>query len=315
MRIKRRTNLLWGLVLLALTLVAVLRALQIVPASTFDLVLRAWPALLLLLGLSLVLRSRVTFGSGVALLVSVVITAGIAYAGFTTRATQQRDDYQEPVVQDIGDNVTLLRLQINTLATDVELLRRLGEDRTISGEFVGSAESQLEVTYTESDIAADLTVDELQANAFPMLDNVGRGTLRLELPANVPLDINLRGLNGDVTLNTSGLLLERLNLDVVQGDALVTLPVYAPQFSDPDTMLGTLAVATGDMTVFVDTEVAGHFQLVRDPGTPPIYDASSYNLLANPDALEARDFDTSDIVVRYQLVVPRGTIQLREPPT
>ncbi len=314
MRIRRRTNLLWGLVLLAVALALVLRALQILPDSIFDLLLRAWPALLILAGLSLVLGARVTFGSGLALIVSVVIVAGVAYASFTTRATQQRDDYQEPVLENIGTDVTLLRLKINTLATDVELLRRLGDDRTISGEFVGSAESQLEISYNEADITADLAVNEQQVNEFPMLANVGRGILRLELPANVPLDIDLRGFSGNVTLNTSGLLLERLNLDLQQGDALVTLPVYAPLFSDPDTLLGTLAVATGDITVFIDPEVAGHFQLVRDPGKAPLYDASTYNLLANPDALEARDYDTSDIVVRYQLIVPRGTIQLREPP-
>jgi hypothetical protein len=313
MRLRRRTNFLWGLVALAAALLLLLQALQIVPPSLSDLLLRAWPAVLVLVGLSILLRGRMPLGSIFALVLSAGLVIGLALAAFTTRATQQRDDYRETVNQAIGADVTLLRLQIQALATDIELLPRLGTERVISGEFVGSLESQVMATYSEDALDANFSVIEQQANPFPVLSNVGRGTLRLELPANLPIDIGLQGAAGNVTLNLGGLAVERLNLELRQGDALVTLPVYDPLTSGREDMLGTLAVLNGNLTLFVDPAVAAYIRLNRNPANPPEYNPTTYNLLANPDALEARNFDVSEIVARYTAIVPTGRITLREP--
>src|SRR5690606_20509793 len=105
MRLKRRTNLLWGVVLLAVAVVVTLKALNVIPASLFDLIARAWPALLVLAGLSIVLRPRVPLGSLLALVVTAALVGGVASYAFSARATQQRDDYQEPVLQAIGPDV------------------------------------------------------------------------------------------------------------------------------------------------------------------------------------------------------------------
>src|SRR5690606_33970399 len=261
MRTRRRTNLVLGIALLAAAVVVMLNALNLLPASVFDLLVRAWPALLVLAGLSLLLRTRIPLGSLLALIVTLALAGGVAALAYSSRSAQQRSDYRESVVQNIDANITLLRVQIRTLTTDVELLRRIGSDRDITGEFVGSAESRVAVTYDETDTAANLTLSETQINPFPMLENVGRGTLRLELPPDLPLDIELQGADGSVILNMSGLAVERMNLDLQHGDALVTLPVYAPLLSGRDDMLGTLAVRDGDITLFIDPQVAARLEL------------------------------------------------------
>lgn len=313
MRSKRRTNFLWGLAALAVALTVLLNTLQIMPQPVFDLLARSWPVLLVLAGLSIVLRSRIPFGSAIALLLSAGLVGGVAAYAFSTRASQQRDDYREPVLQTISNDVTLLRLQIQTLATDVELLRRVGADRVITGQFVGSTESVVSVVYDESDVAASLRVTEQQANQLPLLERMGRGTLRLELPPDVPLDIELQGVDGAVLLNTSGLSIERLNLDLQRGDTLVTLPIYAPQGSAPGDLLGTLAVRGGDLTLFVDPAVAAWLDLNRmGSGIEPVVDLQIYNYLVG-DVLKARDIDTAEIVVHYALTVPRGQITVRQP--
>jgi hypothetical protein len=313
MRVKQRTNLLWGVLLLGAALVILLRGLQLIPESIYDLLLRAWPALLVLAGLSLLLRARLAFGSLLALVLSAALVGGVAALAFSTRAAQQRDDYRESVLQPVAPQVTLLRLRISTLATDIELLRRVGSDRVISGAFVGSAESQVTVSYDEAELVADLALIERQVNQLPLLETVGRGTLRLELPPDLPLDIEIQGASGAVTLNTNGLAVERLNLDLRQGDALVTLPVYQPLGSAPGDVLGTLAVRDGDITVFIDPQVAARLELNRGgSGIGPVYDAAVYNYLVG-DVLEARSIESAAIVIRYVITAPQGRITVREP--
>ena len=313
MRARRRTNLLWGLALLLVALVLFLNALQQIPAPIFDLLARSWPALLVLAGLSIILGSRLPLGSAIALVLSIGLVIAVAFLAFSTRATQQRDDYREPLEQRIGDTVTLLSLHIQTLATDVELLRGVGTERVITGQFVGSTESVINVVYDETDVAASLQVMEQQANQLPMLENMGRGTLRIELPADVPLDIALDVDDGTVTLNTGGLSIERLNLDLQHGDALVTLPVYQPLASEAGSTLGELASRDGDMTLVIDPAIAARLELNRGgSGIDPVFDPDLYNYLVG-DVLQARDIETAEIVVQYTVTAPRGQIVVRQP--
>ena len=148
MRVARRTNLLWGLVFLGAALIWLLAALDVLPPAIADLAGRAWPVLLVLVGLSILLRDRVPFGSVVALVVCVALVAGVTASAFSTRATQSRDAYQQPISQLVGENVNLLHVQVVTLETDVELVRSL-DARSITGQFAGSTESELVVNYAE----------------------------------------------------------------------------------------------------------------------------------------------------------------------
>lgn len=309
---RRRTNLVWGLVLLAVALMLILQTLQLLPGGVYDLIVRAWPALLILAGLTVFLNSRVSFGAGIALVISVTLAGGVAAYAFSTRSAQQREDHQQPVEQIVGSGVTLLSLQLTTLTTDVELLRSLNPERVITGDYVGSSENSVQVAYAEEGASATLSLVEQQANQFPMLENIGRGALRLELPADLPLDVVVVGGRGTVRLNMSGMAVERLNLNWQQGNALVTLPVYQPLGSPPETPLGTLAVRGGDLTLFVPPDVAARFE-IEGGGSEPIYDPTVYNALFDNTVLEARNIDVADIVMRYTLIVPNGRVRLEVP--
>ena len=136
----------------------------------------------------------------------------IAASAYSTRATQQRDDNHQPIMQTLSPNLNLLRLRVQTLSTDVDVLGTLTSD--ISGEFVGSLDNHIEITYTESaDNSATLTLNEVsESGGFPMLETMGRGTLHLELPPNVPLDFQYVGQDGSVVLNMGATALEHLNV-------------------------------------------------------------------------------------------------------
>ncbi|MBI5666956.1 MAG: hypothetical protein HZC41_03040 [Chloroflexi bacterium] len=305
---RRRTNFVFGLVLLAAAVLLLLRALDLIPTGIYDLFSRAWPALLVLVGLVILLRDRVRFGGLLALVACVALVAGVTAYAYSSRATREQDAYQMAVEQAIGDGVTLLRVQVNTLNTDVELVRSL-QERQVTGQFVGSTESRLEVGYAEAgDSTATLTVRETQPNPYPLLEAVGRGRLRLDLPPGVGLDVDFVGDNGEASLSLSGLALERLNMDLKRGDALVTLPDYDPQASAEDDVLGVLAARDGSVTVFVPNTVAARLELTS--AAPPQYDANAYNLLAN-GVLEARNFDTFATKLRYVVQAPRGQVSLQ----
>jgi hypothetical protein len=311
MRVARRTNLLWGLLALAGAVLFLLNTLALLPAGLSDLLTRAWPALLVIVGLGIFLRDRVRFGSLIALVVGVGITVALAAASFSTRATQLRDENQAPINQTVGAEITLLRVEVDTLATDVEIVRSLAGSRLVGGLFSGSQESTLTLEYTDNgDTTALLIVREVRPNTFPLLSAVGRGQLRLELPADLPLDVNLNGLQGSFSLNMSGLALERLNMDAQNGSVLVTLSEYDPRGSADDATLGTLVARQGDITIFVPPNVGARLELNRGgSGIRPDFDPNIYNLLdIGEGVLEARNFDQAAIKQRYIVTAPRGQI-------
>lgn len=309
----RRTNRLAGLAALIIGLVVMLRALDLLPDNLYDALLRAWPGLLVLLGLSVFLGPRLRLGGLLALLITAVVTGGIVAVAFSSRAGEDRDDYRENIAQPVDPEVTLLRVQVRALTTDIELLRGPSADRVINGAFTGSRESVVQVNYDAEAPLATLRIEETRPNPFPALADIGRGRLRVELPPDVPLDIDLIAADGAVLFNLDGLALERLNIDLAQGDALVTLPVYQPLGTPRGEVLGTLAVRDGDVTLFIPQDVSARLDLERAGGRAPIYDPTIYNALFNNTVVEARNIDTAAIALRYVLVVPQGQIEIRIP--
>ncbi len=310
MRVPRRTNFLFGLVVLAAAIIFVLRALGAFPPGIADLINRSWPVILVVLGLGIFLRDRVRLDSLIALVVSGLLVGGMATAAFSNRATGQRSDYTAPINQPVAAGVNLLRVSVQTLNTDVEIVRSL-DATIIKGEFVGSSESLLQTTYTEADDkTANLVIAETQPNQFPLLERMGRGRFRLELPAGIPMDVDFKGGDGTLSLNMSGLALERLNMDLPKGNALVTLPAYQPLGTRGDASLGTFVVREGDITVFVPQSVAARFELNRGAsGLDPKFNTVDFNYLVG-DILEARNFDTAEIKLRYAITAPRGQISV-----
>ncbi len=310
MKTQRRTYLLLGLVVLAVCLFFAGQTLGLIPASVVDLIWRAAPALLVLFGLANLLRGRVPLSNGIALVLSVGLVAVIANSAFTQRASQVRTENQQPIQQTLSSDLTLLRVDITTLTTEVEVLRSLANDH-VTGEFVGSVQNQFEVAYTEADdSSATLQLTEQTTEGIPLLESVGRGTLRLEVPSNVPLDISINGGQGTVILNLSDTQLERLNAEIQQGNLLVTLPQYRPVLTSGSVSQGTLATRQGNLTLFIPETLAARLQLQRGrSGIQPQFDATVYNYLVD-DVLESRNIITATDVVYYTLNVPRGEIHI-----
>ncbi len=306
----RPKNLIAALVLLITAIVVLFNALGLIPPEFYDLLRRAWPALLVFFGLSWLLQGRVRFAPMLSLVLSGVLVVGIGSWAFASRTAQYREDNQFSHSQEV-DDVLLLIVNVETLATDVEF--RSSDDGAIHVEFTGSLESVLTPEYIFDEALPDratFNLKETRPRQFPLLENIGRGRLIVELPTEIALDVAFAGEDGDVSFNMGDVALERLNINLQQGDALVTLPAYnplAPNIADDP---GDLIVRNGDITIFIPSNVGGHFELNRNgSGIQPEYDPSLYNLLVG-DVLESRTFDTADIQINYIVTVPRGVIRL-----
>lgn len=309
-RSRPRTSLLWGLVLLAIGLVLLLRALGQIPEGIYDMVVRAWPALLVLAGLSTLLRDRIPLGSGLALLLTTVLVAGAAALAYSTRSTQERTDNRQVIDQPVEGETALLEVSIEALAADVEIARALDERTAVTGEFTGSTESSVQVDYEASAGRAIFRLIEARPNPFPLLEAVGRGRLRLELPADLPIDLSFHSADGTATFNLAGLSLERLNITLDSGDATVTFPSYAPLSPTVAEQPGNLVVITGSITIVVPQNVSARLELNRGgSGLEPQFDAAIYNYLVG-DVLEAKDYENAPIRLRYVVTVPRGRIRV-----
>lgn len=310
-----RKNSLLGFLFFAVAVVWLLRLLNVFPPYIDDLLVRAAPVVLVIIGLSIVLQGRIPLSGLVSLLVGVVLVGGIGFAAFNTRQNQVRDDNTIAVSESIGEDVILLRLRLQSLATDVEVVRMAdGNERTLGVRYDGSIESDLVFSYVEDpDGSATFTLSEIKTSPVPMLEAVGRGTMLVEVPFDVPVDVQLEAIDGDVRLNMSDTLLERLTLELASGDAIVTFPEHKPLFSRPEDNLGAIAVRSGALVLRVPSDVAARFDMSESTGGEPDYDPAVYNLLFGRDILEARLIDSANIVQRYDLFVSRDRLTVDVP--
>src|SRR5262249_12283876 len=134
----------------------------------------------------------------------------------------------------------------------------------------------------------------------------------LELPPNVPVDVEFLGQDGSIVLNMGGTALERLNVTSQRGDVVVTLPEYRPLLSAPTDSLGTINVNNGDLAIFIPSAVGARLDLERGSSPDPQYDPNVYNFLVG-DILEARNIGSAPITMNYTLRVPNGRIRVEVP--
>ncbi len=300
----------WGVVALLLVGWWVASALGLLPVGLQDLFWRALPALLILFGLTLLLRNRIPLGGAVALLVTVALVGAIIYTAYSSRAGQQNTDSQQIIDQPIDRTLTLVRVRLTTLATDVEIVTSSAS--SVGGTFTGSRDHQITTDYQlGGDGTSTLTIDEISRSGdFPLLETMGRGTLTILIPEGIPIDLQLRATDGDVLLNLGSTALERLNVTAISGDLVAALPDYDPVYSQPDDMLGTLTADAGDLALIVPVQVAARLELDRrGSGIAPQFDGTRYDYLQG-DVLQGVDIRTASKVVRYALAAGRGEIRI-----
>jgi hypothetical protein len=300
---KINRNLFWALLVIALGLILLLRGLNVIPAAWADLIDRGWPILPVLVGVALLLDQAPPLRrwSGlIALLVVGLVLAVIISAAYSSRARTQRTDQQAAFDQSIESSVSTLRVVVDGLDNLVEISPTVGDAPRITAEYEGSSASEVSLDYTTEGDTATFTARETRPDALVPLEEVGRGRLRVELPAGVPIELDFRHRGGTVSLNLLGLGVTRLNVDMGTGGLLLSLPDTALERA------GEVVVSQGDLTVFVPEGLGLQFTAT---GATPQYAEGAYLLDPSTGMYIARRFDSATEQTELHLTVG-GTLRL-----
>ncbi len=310
-----RGNVLWGVVTIASVGTWLTGALGILPSGIYDLLLRSSGALLVFFGLSLFLKDRFRLAGFAALLITVGITAALVTTAFSSRINAQRSENQANFSQDISPNITTLQINIAILDTDVQVFGAVANDPTLQANYVGSTASNMSMTYAEDGAIATLTLQETRPNDFPKLDEVGRATLRVEIPQEVGVFMAFASQNGSANLDLALINLEWVNMELLKGSAVVSFPVYNPLSEDVRSRQGELRVLDGNLRLLMSPDIGAQFLVNKATNQRPFFDDLLYALEDNIGdwRLTSRQFNTLAVQIRYILTVPRGEIRVDNP--
>lgn len=304
-------NVLMGLVALLIPVLFIIGGLELIPFGIFDVILRGLPAALVFFGVALLLRNRIPYGGVLALILSIGLTVGIATYAFSSRIDNVLDENQVTVSEPVAGTITTLQVNIEALATEVRFFSAAPDTRAITVHFSGSHESLIDHTLTDDGGGlATFTLRETRRSPYPRLESVGRGTMTVELPVGIAVSVAFAGADGNATFDMGALNLERLNIDLARGDALVTLPAYQPLSPGVAQNPGEFAIRGGNLRIIIPSEVGGRF--VVPPNTTPAINEDLYRIeIAGAQWLIiARNYDSSPVKINYLLTVPHGTVRV-----
>jgi phage shock protein PspC (stress-responsive transcriptional regulator) len=307
-----RGNMVWGLVAVAIPVIGLLDAWGVLPLGLMDLLIRALGGVLVFAGLSIFLRDRVRFGTVLALLLTVGLVGALAVFAFSSRTTQQRTENQIINTYRVAETITTLQVNLTSLDTDVQVFSGAPNTREIVFTFLGSPSAQVAQSYSEDGEIATFTLTEQRPQGLPRLDSVGRGTLSVEIPPQLAVAIAFMGSQGDVNFDLDALNLERLNMELLQGDAIVSLPNYQPLSPSVAQNPGVLNVLNGNLRVVIAPDVGGKFLLNKSSNTRPQFDDILYALEDNLSEwlLTSRQYDSATVKILVVVNVPLGQIRL-----
>jgi hypothetical protein len=264
---------LWPILIVLVAGLWFFQALNALSPAIVDLMVRALPALLVVVGLMLFLGRRVRFGNSLAFLITIALLAGVITAAYAKQSSIPRQDYlAAPIAQLLEPTTLTLNMTITARLTEIEVTRAVAGDRTIRAQFVGSFESDLVPIYTVADGVGTFTLEERARNSIPALTQIGSGKLSLILPAGVTVEqFTLTSTGGSVTFDSTDTLIKRLNIAIPSGDLQVIV-------ANQSGLIGDLKTGSGAVTLTVPPTIAAELTLRGAGANAPTYDQNLYTL-------------------------------------
>jgi len=224
----RRFSIFWPLLIMLVAALWLAQSLGGLSGPGVDLAMRAWPSLLVAAGLILLLGRRIRFGNMLAVVLAVVLVGGVYAVAFSQAGTHLANDNHKPFTQVVDPAIKTVKVVINSLATEIDIVPGDSALPAVTGEFVGSKASVINSDYQVDGTNGTFTLDETRASVIPSLESLGRGTLKLSLPVAAQLtqlSVSVTGQSGDVTFDAGGTVLSDLTIQANEGNVTInTLP-------------------------------------------------------------------------------------------
>ena len=276
-----RRSIMWPLLIIAIGCVWLLMVTGAFPEAVGDLLLRSWPALLVLFGLDLLFGRRRLRVLGRSIEISLIVLAallaalaGVIWLAYANQADTLRTDNTASFRETISAEVQQVRVIVEVDRVGVTIGPELDGERDVIAEFAGSRESDVSMDWiVEGDIGT-LAIRETHPNRIPKLKDYGRGTLAISLPPDVVIQqVSIDGGRGDVKGDLLPLRVQRIDVTVDEGDLALALP-------GQDTLQGKLTTRNGGIELIVPAQMALIVGLQPGSGTPFYeYDRLRYDVL------------------------------------
>jgi Putative adhesin len=269
----RRLSIVWPLLIVAAAVVWLLYALGTLPSAIGDLIMRAWPVVLVLVGLMLFLGRRVRFGNVLAIALCAILVGGVVSTAYSQQSSKVRTESRKSFNQPVEAATTNVKIAIAMQFSDVEVLP--GDGTAITGEFAGSRDSQLISDFQVDGSTGTFTLSDAQSSAIPSLEGVGKGKLTLHVPAGLVLDqISVSAREGDILLDASTTTVKTLSVTTGGGNVTVKLP-------DKSGLIGDIKTGRGNAVLEVPKTIAANMSLRGTGATNAEYNAADYVLDVN----------------------------------
>ncbi len=220
----RRPSVIGPLILITLGVLFLLANFNLLPFSIWEVALRFWPLILILVGLEIIFGRRSGLGALIVIVLWVALVSGIVWLAFTQgelfagRAAAITESLTEP----LGDiQSATLELHRGVAAVTITALNADTND-LLRGTFGHNSQTRVRKDYSVAGNQARLVLSEETLGWMPFM--FGESWWNLALTPNLPLSIKVESGVGRATLDLSALKITALDVEGGVGSVDVVAP-------------------------------------------------------------------------------------------
>jgi hypothetical protein len=229
------------LVSIGLGTVIQLSNLGYLPASSWMLLLRLWPVLLIAAGVDLLIIRRSPISMVIGILAGLVLIAGISL--YAVNYAGPGDTFTiEPISQVLGD-ASRADVKIEAVGADLNLAGGAGPKKLMEGQLTVTGSERSRSSYSVSGQTATYQLAlEPSSMAVPSIFGADPDRWTLKIASKVPIALKTSLVFGQQTVNLQETAVQNLKSDTVFGRSEIVLPGNGVPAVDASVVFGELVI-------------------------------------------------------------------------
>ena len=309
---KRSRSFFWPILLISGGILLLLSNLGIVTWSTWNLIWRFWPLVLIAIGIDVLFGQRSALGAIISAFLILALIGAVAGAVFFADKLPVLDRFTTAspwetahIEQALGDYESA-KVFIDWTSQPGYLSALDHSKNLIEGDLTFQGELIFDVDSLGS--TADVSLDTRQVNnwvSFPFQSNSG-GEWEIFLSPEIPIDLTLDSGSGRCDFELSELLLADLFLDSGSGSIKLTLP---------DKQSYAVKIDSGSGSLQIDIPEGTGIRVRLDSGSGSFSPGNDFNLVSGEKrgdgTWESDNYDTAKYTIEMQIDQGSGSISFK----
>jgi hypothetical protein len=301
-------SLFWPIIIIGAGVVLLLSNLNYLPWSSWNILWRLWPLLLVALGIDLLIGRRSTIGAIVSsVLILALVGGAIALVFFAQNIPMLADLAESPKwntehVEQSLEGVERASITINTSSVPCTLSRLNDSSNLIEGDvtYRDTLIFETSVRGGRADVKLDSTFTGPWWGWSPDFGSAPEAIWDIKLSPQVPLDLNFDTGSGHCSFDLSGLRVNSLAIDAGSGAIALTLP-------SGSSFESTVSGGSGQITIILPEGVGA--RVVLDSGSGAFHPDSRFEMVSgkrgDDSVWETENLDTAEAVI--ELAIDQGS--------